>query len=47
MAEGFYSLITDGENGDAMVVAKDANFVIYPDVSNPLLLFLAAGSKVL
>jgi len=46
VAEGYYSLITECSNGDALVVAKGANFVIYPDISMPLLLFLAAGSKI-
>merc|ERR1711915_1046003 len=29
VSEGFYSLVTEGHNGDAMVVAKDSNFVIF------------------
>ena len=46
VSEGFYNLVTEGHNGDAMVVAKDTNFIIFPDISFPLLIFLAAGSKV-
>jgi len=46
VSEGFYSLVTEGHNGDAMVVAKDTNFIIFPDISFPLLIFLAAGSKI-
>ena len=46
VAEGFYSLITECSNGDALVVSKDSKFVVYPDISMPLILFLAAGSKV-
>jgi len=46
VAEGFYSLITECGNGDALLVAKDTNFIIYPDISMPLIYFLAMGSKL-
>jgi len=46
VADGFYSLITECSNGDALVVARsDTNFIIYPDYSMPLALCLAVGAK--
>jgi len=46
VAEAYYSLITECSNGDALVVAKDSNFIIYPNISMQLLLLLAAGSRL-
>jgi len=46
VAEAYYSLITECNNGDALVVAKDANFIIYPNITVPFLHFLAVGSRL-
>jgi len=46
VAEAYYSLITECSNGDALVVAKDANFIIYPNFTIPLLNLLAVGSRL-
>jgi len=46
VAEAFYSLITVGGNGDAIVVVKDAPPMLFPDINMFLVYALALGGKL-
>lgn len=46
VAEGFYRLVTQCENGSALAVMKDVPFMLIPDYSLPLLIVLVTLSKL-
>jgi len=46
VAEGFFRLLTQCDNGACMVVFKDTPYFLVPEFSKPIILMLAAMSKL-
>ena len=46
VAEGFYRLVTQCENGSALAVMKNVPYMLIPDYSIPLIILLVALSKL-
>ena len=47
VAEGFFQLLTEGDNGSVMVAFKDAPYIMMPDYHNFLFFVIVAMSKLL